>query len=284
MKSEEIMYSVLILTHNEEKNLPRCLELLSLIEDVVVLDSYSDDRTLEIARSRKVRVYQRTFDNYAAQRNFGINEIEYENKWLLLVDADERPTLELQREIKSALFDVPSGVSLFRLRRKDYFMGKWIKRSSGYPTWFGRLIKIGAVRVERSINEEYVTDGEIRFLKHHLDHYPFNKGIAHWVDKHNVYSTMEASLLSSSMEDQYRLSQLFNDDPAIRRKTVKALFYRLPGRSIIMFLALYIFRGGLLDGKAGLRFCMLRAFYELLITCKIEDLSIINSDKSASTK
>jgi glycosyltransferase involved in cell wall biosynthesis len=264
--------SVLILTYNEEINLPSCLSSLQWTNDIVILDSLSTDNTQSIAVAHAARVIQRKFDNYAAQRNFGLNEIEYKNPWLLMVDADEAVTPELAQEIKQAVQSGDPGTFLYRMRRKDFFLGKWIKRSSGYPTWFGRLMKVGHVRVERSINEEYVTDGQIGYLQGHLHHYPFNKGFGAWVEKHNRYSAMEASLLAGEGFARPSLAEFRSKDPALRRRAIKALVYRLPGRPLLMFMALYFLRGGILDGRAGFTFCTLRAIYEYMIDLKVKEL------------
>lgn len=260
--------SVLILTLNEEINLPRCLASLEWCDDVVILDSKSTDKTAEIARKVGARVVERAFDNYANQRNYGLREIGYKNPWLLMVDADEAVPPELVAEMGEVLKKADPELCLLRMRRKDFFMGRWIRRSSGYPTWFGRLAKIGRVRVEREINEEYVTDGKVGLLQEHLLHYPFNKGFHAWFEKHNRYSSMEGVLLESKQAEKCCLGALFSSDPAERRKVMKSLAYRMPGRPLLMFLALYLARGGFLDGRAGFTFCLLRSFYEFMIDCK----------------
>lgn len=266
--------SVLILTYNESANLHRCLSSLNWCGDVVVLDSFSTDATVDIAHQYGARVFQRPFDNYAAQRNYGLTEITYTNPWLLMVDADEVVPPELAQEIKQTLASVEHDVCLLRLRRKDHFLGKWIRRSSGYPTWFGRLMRIGQVRVEREINEEFVTDGKVDFLREHLIHYPFNKGFAPWFEKHNRYSSMEAELIATEWFAPVTIRGLFDIDPALRRKTQKSLLYRLPGRPLLIFLLLYLVRGGFLDGRAGLTFCLLRSHYEFMINCKVRELGL----------
>ncbi len=264
--------SVLILTYNEEVNLPRCIESVGWCDDVVILDSSSTDATIDIAETAGARVFQRPFDDYASQRNHGLNKIDYKHSWVLMLDADEQIDPELTSEIKDKLSEEPSDTCLYRIRRKDFFFGHWIKRSSGYPTWFGRLIKVGYVKIERAINEEYHTDGKVRFLDGHLLHNPFNKGMASWFEKHNRYSTMEADLIANSAAYNPKISEIFSKDPANRRKAVKSIAYRLPFRPFIVFAALYLFRGGFLDGRHGLMFCLLRSFYEFMINCKTKEL------------
>lgn len=266
------MISVLILTLNEELNLDRCLSSLNWCNDVVVLDSGSSDNTQKIATDWGARVVERTFDNYAAQRNYGLKEIRYKSPWVLMVDADEEVPDILVREMGEAVGNCGDEITLFRMRRRDHFLGKWIKRSSGYPTWFGRLVRPDLVQVEREINEEFVTDGKIGLLQHHLNHYPFNKGFSAWFEKHNRYSTMEAKLMLQGGLAKPTLPEFFSKDPAERRHAVKELVYRLPFRPLQIFLALYVFRGGFLDGRAGLTFCLLRSFYEFMINSKVKEL------------
>lgn len=262
--------SSLILTYNEERNLPACLKSLSWCDDIVVLDSLSTDHTETIARQYGARFIQRPFDGYASQRNFGLTQIPYHHPWVFMIDADEIATPELAAEILTTVRDHGEDHDLFRMRRKDMFMGRWIKHSSGYPTWFGRLLKLGRVRVEREINEEYIAIGGTGLLENHLLHYPFNKGFAYWLERHNRYSSMEAEWLYREPRLPITATRLLlASDPALRRKATKTLLYALPFRPVIAFLGLYILRGGFLEGGAGLTFCALRAFYEFMIDCKL---------------
>ena len=271
--------SVLILTLNEEVNLPNCLNSLKWCDDIVVLDSYSTDATEKIAKESGARFFQRKFDDYASQRNFGLNDIEYKYDWVLMVDADEVVTTDLALEIREAIKNVSSEICLFRMRIKYYFMGRWIRRSSGYPTWFGRLARIGRIKVDRNVNEILTTDGRICYLKNHLLHFTFNKGIYSWVEKHNRYSTMEAEELAYGTILFPKFREVFNSDPAVRRGAIKNLFYKLPGRPMLIFVALYFFKRGFLDGMPGLTFCTLRAFYEYLIDCKVREIKFRKTEK-----
>lgn len=261
--------SVLILTLNEEANLADCLASCAWSDDIVVFDSLSSDRTVDIARERGARVVQRPFDNYAAQRNAALGTVTYKHPWVLMVDADERVPADLAAEIAAAVARAGDEVALFRMRRKDYFLGKWLRRSSGYPSWFGRLARVGRVRVEREVNEEYIADGRIGHLQAHLHHYPFNRGIAYWIERHNRYSTMEAAAKMSLERGRIALGGLVNGDPIDRRRTLKQLLYLVPFRPQIVFFYLYIVRLGILDGRAGFYFSRMRATYELLIDLKV---------------
>ena len=261
--------SVLILTLNEEANLADCIDSCAWSDDIVVFDSLSVDRTRDIAREKGARVLERPFDNYAAQRNAALSTITYKNDWVLMVDADERVPDDLALDVQACVVRANSDIVLYRMRRKDFFLGQWLKRSSGYPTWFGRLIRLGRVHVERDVNEEYIADGPIGLLDSHLHHYPFNRGIAYWFERHNRYSSMEASAKVALQGEPLTSRGLFSGDPIDRRRTLKRLLYRVPLRPLIVFFYLYIIRLGILDGRAGFYFSRMRAAYEFLIDVKV---------------
>jgi glycosyltransferase involved in cell wall biosynthesis len=264
--------SVLILTLNEETNLGECIDSCAWSDDIVVFDSFSTDRTCEIAAGKPVRLLQRRFDNYAAQRNAALAEVPFKNPWVLMVDADERTPEDLVHEMLEAVAAADSEIALFRMRRKDYFLGRWLRRSSGYPSWFGRLVRLGRVRVERAVNEEYIPDGKIVHLRSHLHHYPLNRGIAYWYERHNRYSDVEAQAKVQAYSSRVSIAALFRGDPIARRRAMKQLVYRLPMRPSIWFLYLYVFRMGFLDGAAGLAFSRMRASYETMIDMKVLEL------------
>ena len=264
--------SVLILTLDEEVNLGACLDSVAWSDDVVVLDSFSRDATPEIARTRGIRLFQRRFDNYAGQRNYGLRNIPYRHEWLLMLDADERVPLDMREEMLGAVSDASAAAAMFRMRRRDHLFGRWIRRSSGYPTWFGRLVRVGRVWVERPYNEEVHVEGEAGNLTGHLDHFPFNKGFAAWIAKHDRYSTMEAALRAGNPEYDIVWRDLFAADPLRRRQAQKAWLYSMPARPLVVFAGLYFIKGGMLEGRAGLTFSLLRAWYEYFIDCKALEL------------
>jgi glycosyltransferase involved in cell wall biosynthesis len=261
--------SILILTLNEEANLPACLEGCAWCDDVVVFDSFSGDKTCEIAALKGARVFQRQFDDYAAQRNAALTTVSYKHPWVLMLDADERTPADLVAEMSQAVAAAAPEAAMFRMRRKDMFLGRWLRRSSGYPTWFGRLVRVGRVHVERAVNEEYVASGSVGYLRAHLVHYPFNKGLSYWLERHNRYSTMEAGALLAQRGAPLDGWALLGRDPIARRRALKRLAYRLPMRPSLVFLYWYIIRLGFLDGRAGYAFVRLRTTYELLIDLKV---------------
>ncbi len=191
------MISVLILTRNEEQDLPGCLESVAWSDDVHVFDSFSTDRTAEIARAAGAHVTQRAFDGYASQRNAALRTLPFRHEWLLMLDADERPTLTLVEEMRRAVTEPVPGVNAYRIPIAYFFLDGSRLRHAQTTQLFLRLVRPRMVRYEREINEVLKVEGETGDLKSDIDHFPFSKSLDHWIQKHNVYSTMEAELIAS---------------------------------------------------------------------------------------
>jgi len=261
-------FSVVILTYNEEINIEECINSVKgFSNDIVVLDSFSEDETIIKAQQAGARIIENKFVGYASQRNFALNKISYKNDWVFMLDADERFSLELIEELNSLL--KTENLTMLRCRRRDMFLGKWLKRSSGYPTWFARCFKIGFCTVEREINEEYITEGDVLNLQSHLEHFPFNKGVEEWFTRHNQYSTMESEIILQK-GNKINFKDLFSIDPTLKRAAQKALVYNLPMRPLWVFIIFYFIKRGFLDGKAGFYYCLMKFNYELMISCKVE--------------
>ncbi len=262
--------SVLILTLNEETNLPACLDSVNWSDDIVVFDSFSTDRTVEIARAAGARVFQRAFDNERAQREASLL-VNFKYPWVYNPDADEVTPPELRDELLAVVADPNQDAAAFRVRFKVMFMGRWIRRSSLYPTWVVRLFRPEKLTFDRAINLTYHVDGPEGRLRHHFLHYTFNKGIAAWVEKHNLYSSMEAAEKLKALEKPLTWSDFWGGSEVARRRFLKQLAFRLPFRPLIVFLYLYFGRLGFLDGRAGLYYCLLRSYYEFLIDIKTQE-------------
>lgn len=274
MSDTEPTVAVLILTLNEADTLPVSLgSVRRELGDVavLVLDSISTDNTVNVAASMGARVESHPFIGYASQRRLGLEFLSGYD-WVLMLDADEEISPEFAREMRRFVKTAPKTTDMALFRRKDYYLGKWIRRSSGYPTWFGRLVRPTKVRVEREINEEYNCSGNIGYLEAHLNHYPFYKGLEHWVEKHNRYSTCEAKLLIEAPLPKLHKSDLVSRNKSERRRFFKSVFMTLPFRPLSAFLYLYIYRMGFLDGRAGFQICTMRFIYECLINLKRDEL------------
>ncbi len=263
--------SVLILTLNEELNLPRCLESVSWSDDIVVLDSFSSDRTVEIAKAHGARVYRRKFENERDQRTASLR-LPFRHPWVFNPDADEVATPALRDEMLAAVRAAPPHAA-YRMRRRDMFMGTWIRHASLYPTWLVRLFRPEAIAFERSINLRYLVRGTEGRLENDLLHYSFQKGLESWFEKHNRYSSREAAeTLQSLASGHLDLAGLLSPDAVRRRRALKELSFRLPFRPELRFLYMYLVRLGFLDGRAGYHYCRLLATYEYMISIKVAEL------------
>lgn len=261
--------SALILTLDEEINIGACLESLAWCDDIVVLDSGSTDRTREMAQAQGARVLTRAFDNWSAHQNWAVSHIEFRHPWVLYLDADERCPGQLREEILGRA-QPQSPQAAFRVRRKDFFMGRWLKHAQLYPTWLVRLFRPERIRYERLVNPVAIVDGPTEALRGHILHYPFSHGVSHWIARHNRYSDMEA--IEAARGRSAGGSSLWARDPNARRRALKELFFRLPARPLLKFLYYYGWRRGFLDGHAGLTYATLQAIYEYMITVKGTEL------------
>ena len=267
------MISVLILTLNEQANLPRCLESVKWSDDIVILESGSSDQTLEIARQYGARIYHRPFDNERDHRTYSLREIDYKYPWVYNPDADEVTTEALRDEMHAVVQDPRREEVAYRCRFKNMFMGQWLKYSSLYPTWVMRLFQPDKISFRRSINLHYQAEGKEGRLQSHFLHYSFNKGFAAWFYKHNMYSSFEAEETRLEMiRGRMDWSGLFCvSDGVRRRRALKSLSLRMPLRPMARFIYMYIVRAGFLDGKAGLTYCILLSIYEYMIVLKVRE-------------
>lgn len=264
--------SVLILTLNEELNLARCLESVSWSDDVVVFDSFSSDRTMEIAEAHGARVFRRRFDNEREQRMASLR-LPFKHRWVFNPDCDEIATPELRREMLAVAADREHAEVAYRVRRKDMFMGRWLRHASLYPTWFVRFFRPEAISFERTVNASCIVGGREGKLAGHLLHYSFNKGLEPWFDKHNRYSSAEAAeALKSLARAEVDVPGLISPDPVRRRRALKEVSFRLPCRPALRFAYMYLVRRGFLDGRAGYHYCRLLSLYEYMISLKVEEL------------
>jgi len=266
-----VTVSVLILTLNEEINLGACLDTLSWCDDVVVFDSLSTDRTRAIAEERGARVVTRPFDNWSTHQNWALREISFRHPWVFYLDADERCPSDLRDEIQ-ARAQPGAPEAAFRLRRKDFYMGRWLKHAQLYPTWLVRLFRPQRIRYERLVNPVAIVDGPTGELTAHILHYPFSHGVSHWLARHNRYSDMEALEAAKLQDGRLSGGRLWSRDPNERRRALKDIFFQMPARPFVKFLYYYAWRRGFLDGRAGLTYSTLQAIYEYMIDCKRSEL------------
>lgn len=274
------MISVLIITFNEETNLPRCLAALSWSDDIVVIDAFSTDRTASIASAYGARVLSRRFDDFASQRNYGLQKGGLRYEWILHLDADEIVSTELRDEM---LYVVQTtGMDGFRIASKMMFRDRWLRYAGMYPSYqvrLGHRERLRFCTVGHGQRENVPID-RVGTLRQPLVHYSFSKGIEQWLEKHNRYSSAEAQhAITLRGEDMVApLYNLFDRDPVVRRRTAKDIAMRLPGRALLRFVYMYFLRLGFLDGSAGYDYCRMLAMYELMIELKIRELELGRGD------
>lgn len=269
------MISILILTRNEEIALPGCLDSVQWSDDIHVFDSLSSDRTVAIATAARATVRQRAFDGFASQRNAALASCPFRHEWVLILDADERVPPALADELRAFAGSAAPGVAAARIRRRDFFMGTWLKHAQISPFYL-RMVRPAQVRYEREINEVLKVDGGIAELREPFDHHPFIQGISHWIARHNQYSTMEARMVQATRSGKVpfsRLKAFFARDFNERRFHQKELFYRLPARPLVKWLYMVIWRRAFLDGRAGLAYARLQSIYEYMIVLKTRELA-----------
>lgn len=266
--------SVLIPTLNEERNLASCLDSVRWADEIIVFDSHSGDATVSIAEAAGVRVVQRRFDDFATHKNWALDEIAFRHPWVFILDADERVTPELEAEIRetTARADAKNG---YYIARRNIFAGKWIRRANMYPDHQLRLIRRGACRYEpRIVHEHMICQGPTGILNAPVVHHDY-KGIERYIDRHNTYSSLEAVAVTRWLKglDGDGLSSDFLGSGPERKRAIKQFAYLyMPARPFVYFLWMYLIRLGFLDGRIGLRYCLLRFFYELQVDLKLREL------------
>ncbi len=273
------MFSIYILTFNEELDIGPCLE--SIIQsapnpqdlDIVVIDSLSHDRTCEIANRYSelypVRVIGHKFESHGKQRTWMIQNVQTRYEWAYIVEADERLTPELFQECLATVQN-PAHDGYFAAERV-MFMGTWIKHSTQYPRYQMRLLNKQKVWFsDYGHTEREECAGTTGFLRSTYPHFTQGKGFDRWFDKHNTYSSNEAKETIQQLQTgtiNWR-NLLLGKREIDRRHALKDLSLRLPFRPLVRWFYMYFILGGILDGRAGFVWCTLQGFYEYMIVLK----------------
>lgn len=267
------MFSIYILTHNEEIDIAACIESALLSDDIIVVDSCSSDRTVEIASRYPVRIVQHAFESHGKQRTWMLQSVPALHEWVYILEADERMTPALFAECLQAI-QSQEWIGYY-VAERVIFMNRWIRRSTQYPRYQMRLFRKEKVWfTDYGHTEREVCDGPTGFLKETYPHHTCSKGLSRWIEKHNRYSTDEATETLRQMENgsvNWR-HLFFGSSEVERRRALKDLSQRLPFRPLLRFFYMYFLLGGFLDGQAGFAWCTLQAFYEYLILLKVWEM------------
>jgi glycosyltransferase involved in cell wall biosynthesis len=271
------LVSVIILTYNEEANLPACLGSLGgLRAEALVVDSGSTDGTVEIAQALGVAVYRHPFEHYAAQRNWAQRSLPLQCDWVLHLDADERLTSELVVEINSALEHVPAEVAGFLLRKRTMFMGRWMRHGGHYPSYHLRLFRKDCGECEeRLYDQHYLVNGKVRELSHdYID--VLTSDLSAWSARHVRWAELEAREILNGHGGQGRVRAEAFGNPLERKRWLReGLYGRCPPflRALLYWSYRYFLRFGFLDGKEGLIFHFLQGFwFRFLVDAKMFEI------------
>lgn len=247
------MISIIILTKNEEKNIVDCLESASWADEVILVDDFSEDRTIEIIKtlnfSKKIKIFKRKLEsNFSDQRNYALTKAK--GDWVLFLDADERITKDLREEINSMLIDDKSNKKFdgYFIKRFDVIWGKMLKHGETGDTKLLRLGRRSYGSWIGDVHEEWMIDGRVSQLENHLIHYP-HQTISEFLGEINFYTTIRAREL--------------------HRKGVKS-----SGVDIILypkakFISNYFLKLGFLDGIEGFLSAILMSFHSFLVRSKL---------------
>jgi glycosyltransferase involved in cell wall biosynthesis len=281
--------SLIVLTYNEEANIEHTLESArDLVEETIIVDSFSTDRTLEICRRYTDRVYQHPFENQAKQFNWAIDNLEIAGEWVLRLDSDEMLTPELKDEYRLSLPTLPKDVTGIYMKRRVFFMGRWIRHGDYYPMWFLRTFRKGKGRYEE-ITEEHIVLNEGRSVRFRHDFIDYNrKGLSFWVDKHNHWAVGEmldtlGMMGRGALPEGTVRPSLFGAQEQRRRWLKRNVYVRVPllVRPFAYFLYRYFLKLGFLDGKEGLIFHFLQGcFYRFLVDAKIYEALKMGIDRA----
>ena len=281
------MIDVLVITKNEEANLPSCLEALQgWTRKVFVVDSGSTDRTSEIAISMGAEFVHHDWSGYASQKNWALENLDFSAPWTMIIDADEIVTPALREEIRSVIERDPDTVeeSAFYLNRLFYFLDDPIRHCGYFPSWNLRLFKRGSAQYEdRAVHEHMVVDGEAAYLEEPMTH-DDRRGIEHSIAKHNSYSSLEAREILRGREAagppaSGLASNIFGSALQRRRWFKQRIYHLLPAPWMFRFFYMYIWRRGFMDGATGRQFSLFISAYEFLISLKIKELRLDRSPR-----
>ena len=266
--------SVIILTLNEELHIQRCITNLKRIcNKIYVVDSFSTDRTCEIAAECGAVVLQNKYVNQAQQFQWALDNCPIDTEWVMRMDADEYLTDELIDEISIKLPNLSSEVTGINLIRNVRFLGRTLRYGNLKPVSIMRIWRAGSAYMEQRWMDERIVlkygesvTFENRFIDDNLN------GLTAWTQKHNMYSNRE---IVTELDKQYGLFASGSDDSLAARNKQKSLYYKLPRfvRAAAYFIARYVFFLGFLDGVPGLIWLTLQAYwYRFLVDAKLEEL------------
>ena len=287
--------TVIILTKNEEQNLRKCVESFrEAAKRFVVVDSFSTDGTKELAGQLNTELqaiggsldfYENPWKDYATQFNWGIENTDISTEWTMRMDADEELLPELAKELEERIPKLSKDIGGIILRRRVYFMGRWIKHGGRYPEKLLRIFRTGSASCEQKIMDEHLVLKQgvtIEFKNDLMDNN--TKDLDWWTGKHNWYSNREVLDRQMTVEHELQEENLLEHGESTKQAKRKRMiknhgYYSLPKffRSHLYFIYRYYIRLGFLDGKEGKIFHFLQAYwYRFLVDAKMYECEKFN--------
>jgi glycosyltransferase involved in cell wall biosynthesis len=259
--------SIIILTFNEEKNIIGCLEsVYGWACDIFVVDSFSTDQTLSIARTYTDKINQNHWLSFAKQREWALNHLDIQTDWILFLDADERLTPEIKLEISGLIANKELLEKGYFIKRRFFFLNKWLKHGGYYPLPELRLFSSHDIHFfdeGGGARERFLVDGHTNMLNHDVVHI-YDKGIQFWIAKHIKLARLEAQADLEVAKTAQKISGKFGSNSWLRNEVWPLLPRTI--RPLILFFYRYILRLGFLDGQAGFFYCLLHdLWYPMMV-------------------
>lgn len=280
-----VRLSAFVLTRNEEQNLDACLEsLVGCCTDIHIVDSFSTDRTLEIAARYGAKVHQHAFEGHTRQRTWALKNVPFENEWVFALDADHRVTPELRDELIRTLAASPEGVDGFYINRRQIFRGRWMRHGGYYPKYMLKIFRPDkAFLDDHEFDYRFYVPGKTAKLRNDILEANRNEdSISFFIEKHNRFATEQAveELKRRNGRLEYLVSPSLFGNPDQRTLWLKKIWYGLPLylRPFLIFFYRYFLRLGFLDGKEGFIFFFLQSFwFRLIVDIRIQELQAEDS-------
>lgn len=275
--------TAIILTRNEELNIALCIDSIKgLAKRIIVIDSFSDDNTVSIAKSLGAEVYQHEFENYSKQFKYGLNSFDISTKWVFRIDADERLTEKSALEIDSlCIANGDTDINGIIVRFEVEFMGKKIKHGGLYPFRKLLVFKYGLGDIEDRHMDEHIIlyKGKTVETKSDSIHRDY-KDLTYWVNKMNWYASREVSDYYEALKNKEDSFKYLNKKAKIKRFIKLKIYYKMPigVRAHMYFIYRYYVKLGFLDGKEGKIFAFLQSYwYRYLVDAKIYEAELTKS-------
>jgi glycosyltransferase involved in cell wall biosynthesis len=272
--------SAFVLTKNEESNLDPCLQsLVPCCDDIHLVDSYSTDRTLEIARKYDAQIHQHAFEGHTKQRTWALKNLPFRHQWVIALDADHRVTRELRNELVHLFANPPEHIHGLFVKRRQIFRGRWIRFGGYYPKYMLKVFRHDAAFLDDDeFDYRFYVKGATAKLQHDILEENRNEWrISFFVEKHNKFATEQATeeVKRRARGQKYLVSVTPCGNPDQRILWLKTIWYKVPlyVRPFLYFFYRYFLRLGFLDGKEGFIFHFLQSFwFRLLVDIRMEEI------------